>query len=170
MSSPISYFTAELGFNVRDLPSGKVVFFQLRCRNEVGWSPWSPAPDALATEDDPEAEAAAGIITKATAPAEPDAPGLVQRTSRSIKFKWTRPDDHGAVVFEHILVVGHVGEHTLPGSGVEGVRDAAVRNAGVHDAAGRSFAGELTKAGGSPAMRGAALVHDAAELASSVFA
>jgi hypothetical protein len=93
MSSPISYFTAELGYNVRDLPSGKVVFFRLRCRNEVGWSPWSPAPDALATEDDP--EAFVGIITKATAPAEPDMPGFLQRTSRSIKFKWTRPDDHG---------------------------------------------------------------------------
>jgi len=67
------------------------VFFQLRVRNAVGWSPWG--------------ETSPGITTSPCKPAPPDAPRLISILTHSLSVTWDKPDDHGAEIIDYTLVL-----------------------------------------------------------------
>lgn len=65
--------------------------FQLRVRNGVGWSPWSPVSRAYET----------GVRR----PAAPDMPKLLNITTDSMHIQWNRPNDHGAAIEQYDVIL-----------------------------------------------------------------
>jgi hypothetical protein len=77
--------------DVTGLSPGNSYFFQVRCRNKVGWSEWS--------------NTSRGFVTR---PSKPDAPEnltLVDKTPVSLDMTWEVPEEHGAPVTRYELVV-----------------------------------------------------------------
>eukprot|EP00746_Dinoflagellata_sp_MGD_P009124 gnl/MRDRNA2_/MRDRNA2_118438_c0_seq1.p1 gnl/MRDRNA2_/MRDRNA2_118438_c0~~gnl/MRDRNA2_/MRDRNA2_118438_c0_seq1.p1 ORF type:complete len:1905 (-),score=330.47 gnl/MRDRNA2_/MRDRNA2_118438_c0_seq1:117-5831(-) len=77
--------------DVTGLSPGNTYFFQVRCRNKVGWSEWS--------------NTSRGFVTR---PSKPDAPENLQcvdHTPVSLDMTWEVPEEHGAPVTRYELVV-----------------------------------------------------------------
>lgn len=73
------------------LKAGHTYFFQLRCRNEVGWSEWS--------------NASRGFVTRPSKPEAPENMVCIQEMPFTLDMAWDLPEEHGAPVTRYELSV-----------------------------------------------------------------
>lgn len=81
---------AECVYELSNLLPGKRYYFELRCRNEVGWSNWS--------------QISRGFVTKPTRPDAPTQVDCVKTTPKIISIEWNKPDEHGAEISQYEVV------------------------------------------------------------------
>lgn len=81
----------ENTLEIQDLLAGKRYYFELRCRNSIGWSEWSPM--------------SRGFVTKPTRPDPCEQVELVETRPQTLSIKWDKPAEHGAEITQYEVVI-----------------------------------------------------------------
>jgi hypothetical protein len=86
-----SELTLKCQHDVTGLQPGHTYFFQVRCRNSVGWSEWS--------------NTSRGFVTRPSKPEAPENLTCIDTTPVSLDMTWEVPEEHGAPVTRYELAV-----------------------------------------------------------------